>query len=65
MLDIRVSAVYKLMQCRSTDDHDVWDITVDSLRKQLGVVPQDTVLFSDRLMYNLKYANQDATDEQV
>jgi ABC-type transport system involved in Fe-S cluster assembly fused permease/ATPase subunit len=47
------------------DGHDVQDITIDSLRKHIGVVPQDTVLFNETLMYNLKYANQDATDEDV
>ncbi|KAJ5094193.1 hypothetical protein N7456_010054 [Penicillium angulare] len=47
------------------DGHDVQDITIDSLRKHIGVVPQDTVLFNETLMYNLKYANQDAADEDV
>ena len=47
------------------DSHDVRDITIDSLRRHIGVVPQDTVLFNETLMYNLKYANPDATDEQV
>ncbi|KAK5707324.1 ATP-binding cassette-type vacuolar membrane transporter Hmt1, partial [Elasticomyces elasticus] len=45
------------------DGHDVEDVTIDSLRQHIGVVPQDTVLFNESLMYNLKYANQDATDE--
>ena len=47
------------------DSHDVKDITIDSLRRHIGVVPQDTVLFNETLMYNLKYANPDATNEQV
>lgn len=47
------------------DGHDVEDITIDSLRRHIGVVPQDTVLFNESVMYNLKYANPDATDEQV
>ena len=47
------------------DSHDVKDITIDSLRRHIGVVPQDTVLFNETLMYNLKYANPAATDEQV
>lgn len=47
------------------DGHDVQDVTIDSLRRQIGVVPQDTVLFNETLMYNLKYARQDATDEEV
>ncbi|CZS98905.1 related to vacuolar membrane protein HMT1 (heavy metal tolerance protein) [Rhynchosporium graminicola] len=47
------------------DGNDVRDVTIDSLRRHIGVVPQDTVLFNETLMYNLKYANQDATDEDV
>jgi len=47
------------------DGHDVQDLTIDSLRRQIGVVPQDTVLFNETLMYNLKYARQEATDEEV
>ncbi|KAI9812964.1 MAG: hypothetical protein M1832_006443 [Thelocarpon impressellum] len=47
------------------DGHDVRDITIDSLRKHIGVVPQDTVLFNETLMYNLKYANPECTDEAV
>ncbi|KAI9653125.1 MAG: hypothetical protein M1831_006209 [Alyxoria varia] len=47
------------------DGHDVHDVTIDSLRSHIGVVPQDTVLFNETLMYNLKYANQSATDEEV
>ncbi|KAL9010251.1 MAG: hypothetical protein Q9173_004796 [Seirophora scorigena] len=47
------------------DGHDVKDITIDSLRQHIGVVPQDTVLFNESLMYNLKYANPSATDEEV
>ncbi|OJJ51301.1 hypothetical protein ASPZODRAFT_127358 [Penicilliopsis zonata CBS 506.65] len=47
------------------DGQNVQDVTIDSLRKHIGVVPQDTVLFNETLMYNLKYANQDATDEDV
>jgi ABC-type transport system involved in Fe-S cluster assembly fused permease/ATPase subunit len=47
------------------DGHDVEDLTIDSVRRHIGVVPQDTVLFNETLMYNLKYANPEATDEQV
>ncbi|KAF2708181.1 hypothetical protein K504DRAFT_382379 [Pleomassaria siparia CBS 279.74] len=47
------------------DGRDVEDLTIDSVRKHIGVVPQDTVLFNESLMYNLKYANPEATDEQV
>ena len=47
------------------DAHDTERITIDSLRRHIGVVPQDTVLFNESLMYNLKYARQSATDEEV
>jgi ABC-type transport system involved in Fe-S cluster assembly fused permease/ATPase subunit len=47
------------------DGNDVKAITIDSLRRHIGVVPQDTVLFNETLMYNLRYANVDATDEEV
>lgn len=47
------------------DGHDVQDVTIDSLRRHIGVVPQDTVLFNESLMYNLRYANPSASDEQI
>lgn len=47
------------------DGNEVTDVSIDSLRRHIGVVPQDTVLFNESLMYNLKYANPAATDEQV
>ncbi|KAI6262492.1 hypothetical protein MCOR14_008083 [Pyricularia oryzae] len=47
------------------DGNDVKDLTIDSVRRAIGVVPQDTILFNESIMYNLRYANQDATDEQV
>ncbi|OQE44208.1 hypothetical protein PENCOP_c002G02931 [Penicillium coprophilum] len=49
----------------SIDGHDTRTLTIDSVRRHIGIVPQDTVLFNETLMYNLKYANQDATDEEV
>ncbi|KAK4157101.1 ABC transporter-like protein [Chaetomidium leptoderma] len=47
------------------DGHDVKDLTIDSVRRFIGVVPQDTMLFNETLMYNLKYANPDASDEEI
>lgn len=47
------------------DGHDVKGIKIDSLRHHIGVVPQDTVLFNETLMYNLKYANPNASNEEV
>jgi ABC-type transport system involved in Fe-S cluster assembly fused permease/ATPase subunit len=47
------------------DGHDVRDLTIDSVRRHIGVVPQDTTLFNETIMYNLKYANPSASDEEV
>ncbi|EXJ59537.1 uncharacterized protein A1O5_12162 [Cladophialophora psammophila CBS 110553] len=47
------------------DGRDVQDITIDSLRKFIGVVPQDCNMFNESIMYNLKYANQNASDEEI
>jgi ABC-type transport system involved in Fe-S cluster assembly fused permease/ATPase subunit len=47
------------------DGKDVQDITIDSLRKFIGVVPQDCNMFNESIMYNLRYANQNATDEDI
>ena len=47
------------------DGHDVRDVTLDSLRHAIGVVPQDLVLFNDTVGYNIRYGRLDATDEEV
>lgn len=47
------------------DGHDVKDLTIDSVRRHIGVVPQDTILFNETIMYNLKYANPGVSDEEV
>ena len=47
------------------DGNDVREVTQNSLRKSIGIVPQDTVLFNDTIHYNIQYGNLDATDEQV
>ncbi len=47
------------------DGHDVRDVTVHSLRRQIGLVLQDTFLFSDTVMNNIRYGRPDATDEEV
>jgi len=40
-------------------------ISQESLRKMIGVVPQDTVLFNDTIYYNIAYGNTDASKEEV
>jgi ATP-binding cassette, subfamily B, heavy metal transporter len=47
------------------DGHDIRDITQASLRAQIGVVPQDTVLFNDTILYNIQYGRPDASFEDV
>ncbi|EFN52666.1 hypothetical protein CHLNCDRAFT_58798 [Chlorella variabilis] len=47
------------------DSQNIADVTQDSLRSIIGVVPQDTVLFNDTIRYNIKYAKPHATDEEV
>ena len=49
----------------SIDGQDLRDVTQGSLRDNIGVVPQDTVLFNDTIYYNLAYGRADATREDV
>ncbi|GLQ10206.1 ABC transporter ATP-binding protein [Devosia yakushimensis] len=47
------------------DGQDLRDITQESLRSAIGMVPQDTVLFNDTIGYNIRYGRPDATEEEV
>jgi ATP-binding cassette subfamily B protein len=47
------------------DGQDIRDVTQDSLRRAIGIVPQDTVLFNDTLFYNIAYGRPGATREEV
>jgi ABC-type transport system involved in Fe-S cluster assembly fused permease/ATPase subunit len=47
------------------DDLDVRHVTQESLRASIGIVPQDTVLFNESLLYNLQYARLDATRDEI
>lgn len=47
------------------DGQDLRAVTQDSLHAQIGVVPQDTVLFNDTIFYNIAYGRPGATPEQV
>ena len=47
------------------DGIDLRDVRVASLRKQLALVTQETVLFNDTVRYNISYGRPDATDEQI
>ncbi len=47
------------------DGQDVRDVTQESLRAAIGMVPQDTVLFNDTIAYNIRYGRLDAEPEEV
>lgn len=47
------------------DGHDVRDVTMSSLRQQIGIVPQETMLFSTTVLENIRYGRLDATDDEV
>jgi ATP-binding cassette subfamily B protein len=47
------------------DGHDVRDVTLDSLRSQIGIVLQETTLFTGTIRDNIAYGRPDASDEQV
>src|SRR5882672_5833256 len=47
------------------DGQDLRDVTQESVRASLGVVPQDTVLFNDTIYYNISYGRPTATREEV
>jgi ATP-binding cassette subfamily B protein len=49
----------------SIDGQDVRDVTQDSLHMQIGVVPQDTVLFNDTIMYNIAYGRPEAPFSEI
>lgn len=47
------------------DGQNIKDVTMDSLRKTIGVVPQDTTLFNNSIYYNINYGRIDASREEV
>ena len=47
------------------DGLSIADVTQDSLRRSIGMVPQDTVLFNDALAYNIRYGRWDAHEDEV
>ena len=47
------------------DNQDIKQVSQKSLRKHIGIVPQDTVLFNDTLFANVQYGNPNASDAQV
>jgi ATP-binding cassette subfamily B protein len=47
------------------DGQDIRDVTQDSLRSSIGMVPQDTVLFNDTIAYNIRYGRISATEAEM
>jgi ABC-type transport system involved in Fe-S cluster assembly fused permease/ATPase subunit len=47
------------------DEQDIRGVTQHSLRHAIGIVPQDTVLFNDSILENVRYGQPDATDDEV
>jgi ABC transporter ATM len=47
------------------DGQDIRDVDLESLRKAIGVVPQDTPLFNDTIVENVRYGDLDASNEEV
>lgn len=47
------------------DGQDIRQVTQGSVRRAMGIVPQDTVLFNDTVRYNIAYGRTDATDAEV
>jgi ABC-type transport system involved in Fe-S cluster assembly fused permease/ATPase subunit len=47
------------------DGQDISAVSQDSLRKAIGVVPQDTVLFNDTILYNIAYGRPEATRDEI
>jgi len=47
------------------DGQDINSVSQESLRQAIGIVPQDTVLFNESILYNIQYANPSATKDDV
>src|SRR5574344_2406008 len=57
---------YDIQQGRITiDEQDIAQVTQASLRRAIGIVPQDTVLFNDTIAYNIAYGRTDASQEEI
>ena len=47
------------------DNQSIYKTTINSLRKEISMVSQETTLFDDTIKNNIKYAKEDATDEEI
>ncbi|KJH53156.1 ABC transporter, ATP-binding protein [Dictyocaulus viviparus] len=64
-----IRLLFRLYECERGmiffDDHDIRDLKLSTLRMQIGIVPQDTVLFNDTIRYNIRFGRPTATDDEV
>lgn len=61
-----ISRFYETTQGRILiDGRDIREVTIKSLRSQMGIMTQDNFLFSGTIRYNIKYGRLDATDEEM
>ena len=64
-----LSLIPRFYDCESgdilIDNQSIYNITLHSLRKNISLVSQETTLFDDTIKNNIKYANLDATDEEI
>lgn len=61
-----ISRFYDIQQGRIlVDGHDISKVSLEPLRSQIGVMMQDTFIFSGTVMENIRYGKPDATDEEV
>lgn len=61
-----ISRLYDVQQGQITmDGKDIREINLYDLRNSIGFVPQDAFLFSDSIKNNIKFGNEDATDDEV
>ncbi|MBI4552244.1 MAG: ABC transporter ATP-binding protein, partial [Candidatus Latescibacteria bacterium] len=47
------------------DDYDIREVTLDSLRAQIGIVLQESILFDETIRNNIRYGKLDATDDEI
>ncbi|KAG7379740.1 hypothetical protein PHYPSEUDO_008234 [Phytophthora pseudosyringae] len=61
--------LFRFYECNAgkilVNHHNIATVTQQSLRQAIGIVPQDTVLFNDTILRNIKYGNLNATFDQV
>jgi ATP-binding cassette, subfamily B, multidrug efflux pump len=61
-----ISRLYDVTEGRiAIDEKEISTLNLNDLRNNIGIVPQDAFLFSDTIKNNIKFGNQNATDEEV